>query len=308
MPRPGAARPQPIPAASTRDSPRNARQTGYSSAGTSVAERVGCRAQSDRWWAPVPTHPSTENRHEDESLCPLPARLVTAAVPASLRIVGGLACAAIATVGGNGHRLGRTRLPRRTAPPPSRRPRHPGDHRELRAQADRQVPAVPRAVPRRREPPARDRRAASSGDSLNDRLLPARAVHQAEPEVRHVHGRERIRSRRTGSADPTFTNFGFAWYQSDLEANAHGEMRGAIRTILLDQIFGFDPARPCRAHEHVRGRFLVQRPERRRGLRLRRDQADALQRRAQGGPARGDHRSRAPPRASARSAPIRTPR
>lgn len=38
-----------------------------------------------------------------------------------------------------------------------------------------------------------------------------------------------------------FKNFGLAWYQSDLEADKRGTMRVAIRTILLDQIFGFDP-------------------------------------------------------------------
>jgi len=47
-----------------------------------------------------------------------------------------------------------------------------------------------------------------------------------------------------GTANPDFTNFGFAWYQSDLEANDHGAMKASIRTILLDQIFGFDPAVP----------------------------------------------------------------
>jgi hypothetical protein len=45
-----------------------------------------------------------------------------------------------------------------------------------------------------------------------------------------------------GTPDPAFTNFGLAWYQSDLEANSRGNMRAEIRTILLDQIFGFDPA------------------------------------------------------------------
>jgi hypothetical protein len=45
-----------------------------------------------------------------------------------------------------------------------------------------------------------------------------------------------------GKPDPSFVNFGLAWYQSDLEANDSGEMRASIRTILLDQIFGFDPA------------------------------------------------------------------
>jgi hypothetical protein len=45
-----------------------------------------------------------------------------------------------------------------------------------------------------------------------------------------------------GTVDPAFSNFGLAWYQSDLEANDSGTMRASIRTILLDQIFGFDPA------------------------------------------------------------------
>lgn len=44
-----------------------------------------------------------------------------------------------------------------------------------------------------------------------------------------------------GQRDPNFHGFGFAWYQSDLEANEHGNLRASIRTILLDQIFGFDP-------------------------------------------------------------------
>ena len=44
-----------------------------------------------------------------------------------------------------------------------------------------------------------------------------------------------------GAPLANFSNFGLAWYQSDLEADKHGEMRASIRTILLDQIFGFDP-------------------------------------------------------------------
>lgn len=44
-----------------------------------------------------------------------------------------------------------------------------------------------------------------------------------------------------GSKDPKFKNFGLAWYQSDVEANRHGRADVSIRTILLDQIFGFDP-------------------------------------------------------------------
>jgi hypothetical protein len=45
----------------------------------------------------------------------------------------------------------------------------------------------------------------------------------------------------TGKPDPTVKNFGLAWYQSDLEAKDNGKMRAELRTILLDQIFGFDP-------------------------------------------------------------------
>jgi len=44
-----------------------------------------------------------------------------------------------------------------------------------------------------------------------------------------------------GTADPAFTNFGMAWYQSDLQASSQGSFTTNIKTILLDQIFGFDP-------------------------------------------------------------------
>jgi len=42
--------------------------------------------------------------------------------------------------------------------------------------------------------------------------------------------------------DPAFTgSFGLAWYQSDIEVGKHrDEGRVRIKTILLDQIFGFD--------------------------------------------------------------------
>jgi hypothetical protein len=44
-----------------------------------------------------------------------------------------------------------------------------------------------------------------------------------------------------GTPDPAFTgSFGMAWYQSDLQANAQGHFKTTIKTILLDQIFGFD--------------------------------------------------------------------
>ena len=44
-----------------------------------------------------------------------------------------------------------------------------------------------------------------------------------------------------GTADPTFKNFGLAWYQSDLQTDSKGNAEVTIKTILLDQIFGFDP-------------------------------------------------------------------
>jgi hypothetical protein len=45
-----------------------------------------------------------------------------------------------------------------------------------------------------------------------------------------------------GQPDPNFVNFGLAWYQTDVQANSQGNAQVTIGTILLDQIFGFDPA------------------------------------------------------------------
>jgi hypothetical protein len=44
-----------------------------------------------------------------------------------------------------------------------------------------------------------------------------------------------------GAKDPNFTNFGLAWYQTDLQANSKGQIFGTLHTILVNQIFGFDP-------------------------------------------------------------------
>ena len=44
-----------------------------------------------------------------------------------------------------------------------------------------------------------------------------------------------------GTANPDFKdNFGLAWYQSDIHVNGAGRGRVRVKTILLDQIFGFD--------------------------------------------------------------------
>ena len=51
---------------------------------------------------------------------------------------------------------------------------------------------------------------------------------------------ERSNLLSNGSPDPNFTNFGMAWYQSDLQVSGQGSFTTNIKTILLDQIFGFD--------------------------------------------------------------------
>jgi hypothetical protein len=44
-----------------------------------------------------------------------------------------------------------------------------------------------------------------------------------------------------GEVNTHFKNFGFTWYQTDIQADSDGDAEVAIKTILLDQIFGFDP-------------------------------------------------------------------
>lgn len=57
---------------------------------------------------------------------------------------------------------------------------------------------------------------------------------------------QRSKLLANGTVDPAFKNvfkgsFGEAWYQSDLQADSNGRISATIKTILLDQIFGFDP-------------------------------------------------------------------
>jgi hypothetical protein len=51
------------------------------------------------------------------------------------------------------------------------------------------------------------------------------------------------RSNQTATGQPVvgFKNFGLAWYQSDVETSSYGTATVKVKTILLDQIFGFDP-------------------------------------------------------------------
>jgi hypothetical protein len=51
---------------------------------------------------------------------------------------------------------------------------------------------------------------------------------------------ERSSQLADGSPNPT-PGFGMAWYQSDIQVNAYGQATAQIRTILVNQIFGFDP-------------------------------------------------------------------
>ncbi|MBV8094200.1 MAG: hypothetical protein JOY71_26665 [Acetobacteraceae bacterium] len=44
-----------------------------------------------------------------------------------------------------------------------------------------------------------------------------------------------------GKAKDFTGSFGLAWYQTDLQADDNGNAEATIQTILLDQIFGFDP-------------------------------------------------------------------
>jgi len=45
----------------------------------------------------------------------------------------------------------------------------------------------------------------------------------------------------TKAVDPAFTNFGLAWYQSDLDSDASGDATTTLFTVFIDQIFGFNP-------------------------------------------------------------------
>lgn len=51
---------------------------------------------------------------------------------------------------------------------------------------------------------------------------------------------ERSALNAQGAADPAFHGFGLAWYQSDLQADGNGNASATMKSIFLDQIFGFD--------------------------------------------------------------------
>jgi hypothetical protein len=76
--------------------------------------------------------------------------------------------------------------------------------------------------------------------SINDKLT--LQLHNIKPGLGFdLFTVQRSSLLANGSPDPAFTNFGLAWYQSDIEVGSVGSALVQIRTILLDQIFGFDP-------------------------------------------------------------------
>lgn len=64
-----------------------------------------------------------------------------------------------------------------------------------------------------------------------------------------------------GTVNPNFKNFGLAWYQTDVQADASGNAEVAIKTILLDQIFGFDPASSLEPTHTFNVGFWFNKPE-----------------------------------------------
>jgi hypothetical protein len=69
------------------------------------------------------------------------------------------------------------------------------------------------------------------------------SAHHLKPNLAFdLFTTQRTNLQSGGQVDPNFKNFGLAWYQTDLEADSNGNAEVAIKTILLDQIFGFDPS------------------------------------------------------------------
>jgi len=52
-----------------------------------------------------------------------------------------------------------------------------------------------------------------------------------------------LEQRADGAVDPSFRNFGVAWYHTHLEVNENGVLSANIRAVLLDQFFGLDASR-----------------------------------------------------------------
>jgi hypothetical protein len=76
---------------------------------------------------------------------------------------------------------------------------------------------------------------------LNDRLT-LRLSHFKPGLAFDLFTVQRTNLLADGTVDPNFPrSFGLAWYESDVQVDDEGEGQATIRTILLNQIFGFDP-------------------------------------------------------------------
>jgi hypothetical protein len=66
-------------------------------------------------------------------------------------------------------------------------------------------------------------------------------VSGLKPDLRFdVFTVQRSNLLANGTVDPNFTNFGLAWYQSDLTADQSGNATITLSSVFADQIFGFD--------------------------------------------------------------------
>jgi hypothetical protein len=75
---------------------------------------------------------------------------------------------------------------------------------------------------------------------LNDTMV--LQLHNFKPHLAFdLFTVERSLLDANGNKDPNFHGFGLAWYQSDVEVNDEGDGHVEIKTILVNQIFGFDP-------------------------------------------------------------------
>ena len=116
------------------------------------------------------------------------------------------------------------------------------DHEEAQFQL---VVANDKLLPCLAEHPGDDKRRPSADVSVergdeNDTLK--LKLHNIKPGLAFdLFTIQRSNKLANGAPDPNFTNFGLAWYQSDIEADQNGNANVTIKTILLDQIFGFDP-------------------------------------------------------------------
>jgi hypothetical protein len=69
------------------------------------------------------------------------------------------------------------------------------------------------------------------------------------------------RSNQNADGTPrVIPNFGLAWYQSDVQVGADGTASVTVKTILLDQIFGFDPDVSLTPHQTLHLGFWFNNP------------------------------------------------